>query len=225
MGFIGRVPTPIPLTSSDIPDLPATKITSGAFPAIDGSNLTGISTDFVKVATASGTAQSSLSSIEIALDESYAKFLLYWNWKPETDNATLLAYLSTDNGSSYYTSSNNYKYGTDILYVNTDSVSDVDYSDGNNQIKLSKEVGNNTSNGEGNSLTIDISPIMTEGSVNQSNRITWWGTRMSDGNGIRTMIGTATLEASYVLKVNKIKLQPGSGNIEDYFYTLYGMKQ
>lgn len=42
MAYIGKVPTAVPLTSSDIPDLPATKITSGTFPALDGSNLTGI---------------------------------------------------------------------------------------------------------------------------------------------------------------------------------------
>jgi len=42
MPFIGNQPTPIPLSITDIPDLPATKITSGAFPALDGSNLTGI---------------------------------------------------------------------------------------------------------------------------------------------------------------------------------------
>jgi len=183
-----------------------------------------ITTNFVKVASASGTAQSGLSSIEISLPETYSKFKLYWNWKPETDNATLLAYLSTDNGSSYHTSSNNYKYGASIIFTNTDNQIDNDYSDGNTSIRISKEVGNDTANAEGNSITMDISPIITEGSVNQSNRITWWGTRMSNSNAIRTMLGTATLEATYVAKINKIKLQPGSGNIEDYFYTLYGTK-
>ncbi len=42
MGFIGKQPTPAPLTASDIPDLPATKITSGTFPALNGSNLTSL---------------------------------------------------------------------------------------------------------------------------------------------------------------------------------------
>tara|TARA_Y100001938_G_C8051582_1_gene412062 strand:+ start:301 stop:963 length:663 start_codon:yes stop_codon:yes gene_type:complete len=42
MGFIGKQPTPVPLTASDIPDLPATKITSGTFPALNGSNLTSL---------------------------------------------------------------------------------------------------------------------------------------------------------------------------------------
>lgn len=43
MAYIGKTPTPAPLTSGDIPDLPATKITSGTFPALNGSNLTNIS--------------------------------------------------------------------------------------------------------------------------------------------------------------------------------------
>ena len=43
MAYIGATPTPIPLTATDIPDLPATKITSGTFPALNGSNLTNIS--------------------------------------------------------------------------------------------------------------------------------------------------------------------------------------
>ena len=34
MAYIGQAPTPLPLTASDIPDLPATKITSGT-PEID----------------------------------------------------------------------------------------------------------------------------------------------------------------------------------------------
>ena len=42
MAFIGATPTPVPLTATDIPDLPATKITSGTFPALNGSNLTNL---------------------------------------------------------------------------------------------------------------------------------------------------------------------------------------
>ena len=42
MGYIGKFPTPQPLTATDIPDLPATKITSGTFPALNGSNLTNL---------------------------------------------------------------------------------------------------------------------------------------------------------------------------------------
>ena len=57
--YIGKIPTPVPLGANDIPDLPATKITSGTFPALDGSNLTGIE------GTATGTIVSwSTSSVQ-----------------------------------------------------------------------------------------------------------------------------------------------------------------
>nr|BAR19855.1 hypothetical protein [uncultured Mediterranean phage uvMED] len=42
MGYIGKFPTPQPLSATDIPDLPATKITSGTFPALNASNLTNL---------------------------------------------------------------------------------------------------------------------------------------------------------------------------------------
>ena len=42
MGFIGVQPATVPLSVNDVPDLPATKITSGTFPALNGSNLTNL---------------------------------------------------------------------------------------------------------------------------------------------------------------------------------------
>ncbi len=63
MAYIGQAPTPLPLTATDIPDLPATKITSGTFPALDGSNLTGISAGKVlQVVQATNTSQTDTSS-------------------------------------------------------------------------------------------------------------------------------------------------------------------
>ena len=55
MAYIGQAPTPLPLTASDIPDLPATKITSGTFPALNGSNLTNISAGKVGQVTVGST--------------------------------------------------------------------------------------------------------------------------------------------------------------------------
>ena len=67
MAYIGQAPTPLPLTASDIPDLPATKITSGTFPALDGSNLTGVSAGKVgQVISAVTTTATNIASTSYA---------------------------------------------------------------------------------------------------------------------------------------------------------------
>ena len=42
------------------------------------------------------------------------------------------------------------------------------------------------------------------------------------GNNFRTIRGSGVLAATYTNKINKIKIAYDSGNIEDYFVTLYG---
>ena len=174
-----------------------------------------------KVSSASGTGLSSQANIEIALPDTYRAFKLYLDIKPETDNAHLQATLSVDDGSSYYTSSNNYQYGYQHIYQS--GAHDVIYSNGDTKIELSKDGGNNTANAEGHHVQFDIKPITTESSVNQHNRLTWEGSRNDgSGNNFRTIRGSGVLAATYTNKINKIKIAYDSGNIEDYFYTLYG---
>jgi len=174
-----------------------------------------------KVSEASGTALSGQSSIEVTLPETFRAFKMYLDIKPETDDAHLEATLSIDDGSSYYTSSNNYQYGYQHIYANN-TAHDVIYSNGDTKIELSKDGGNNTANAEGHHMSFDIKPINTESSVKQHNNITWEGTRNDSSNAFRTIRGSAVLAATYVNKINKIKLAYNSGNIEDYFVTLYG---
>ena len=58
--------------------------------------------------------------------------------------------------------------------------------------------------------------------VKQSNNWTWEGCRFDSSNNFREIRGSASLEATYVLKMNKISIAPNTGNFEDYFYTLWG---
>ena len=192
---------------------------AGTIKRIDLSLVGGL----VKVSEASGTGLSSQASIEIALPETYRAFKMYLDIKPETDNAHLQATLSVDDGSSYYTSSNNYQYGFQHIYANN-TAHDVIYSNGDTKIELSKDGGNNTANAEGHHMMFDIKPINTESSVNQHNNITWEGSRNDGSNAFRTIRGSGVLAATYTNKINKIKLAYDSGNIEDYFVTLYGFK-
>jgi len=70
MAFIGATPTPIPLTATDIPDLPATKITSGTFPALNGSNLTNIDAGKVlQVVSGTDNTQYELTSSSATTDQ------------------------------------------------------------------------------------------------------------------------------------------------------------
>ena len=190
---------------------------AGTIKRIDLSLVGGLA----KVSSASGTGLSSQASIEVALPETYRAFKMYLDIKPETDNAHLQATLSVDDGSSYYTSSNNYQYGYQHIYANS-TAHDVIYSNGDTKIELSKDGGNNTANAEGHHMMFDIKPINTESSVNQHNNITWEGSRNDGSNAFRTIRGSGVLAATYTNKINKIKLAYDSGNIEDYFVTLYG---
>ena len=199
------------------------KIQSESINLADNFAFTGTVTGaggLVKISEASGTALSSQGSIEVALPETHRAFKMYLDIKPETDNAHLQATLSVDDGSSYYTSGNNYQYGYQHIYQSGSP--DVVYSNGDTKIELTKDGGNNTANAEGHHLMFDIKPINTESSVNQHNQLTWEGSRNDGNNAFRTIRGSGVLAATYTNKINKIKLAYDSGNIEDYFVTLYG---
>ncbi len=173
-----------------------------------------------KIATASATAQSGIGSIQITLPETYKSFLLEFSAKPETDNAHLTCTVSTD-GSSFHNSSNNYKYGYQHIYADG-TAHDVIYSNGATSVEMSKDAGNNTDNAESWNIIMRLRPIDTESSVKQSNNWTWEGCRFDGSNNFREIRGSASLEATYVLKMNKISIAPNTGNFEDYFYTLWG---
>ena len=180
--------------------------------------------NFVKIDSQSGTAQSGLADVRIELPETYKAFRLYWRWKPETDVTSLYSKFSTDGGSSYHNSSGNYKLASIYTYTNTDNNIDNNWSNSSSVLQVSKNVGNNTANGEGNSIIMDIQPIDTESSVKQQNIVHWSGTRMDEANFIRGIHGVGSLEATYTAKMNYILFYAASGNIEDYFYTLYGVR-
>ena len=99
MGYIGKFPTPQPLTATDIPDLPATKITSGTFPALNGSNLTNISagkigqvlsttkTDTTSVSSSGTYADISGMSVAITPTATSSKILCLVSCYPSTRSA------------------------------------------------------------------------------------------------------------------------------------------
>ena len=76
MGYIGKSPTPQPLSATDIPDLPATKITSGTFPALNGSNLTNLDAADL-TGTLPAISGANLTGISIDFVKDFLLILLY----------------------------------------------------------------------------------------------------------------------------------------------------
>ena len=163
MAFIGATPTPVPLTATDIPDLPATKITSGTFPALNGSNLTnldasdltgtlpaisgenltGIASDFVLLSTT--TVSSSVSSISFdghfsSTYKNYVAFLSYV--RPTSDGAAILMRLrqsNSDQTANNYTLANSGVY----RYQGTSDADDVGGADSDRFILTYNDVTSN----------------------------------------------------------------------------------
>ena len=138
MAYIGQAPTPLPLSATDIPDLPATKITSGTFPALNGSNLTnldaadltgtlpaisganltGIASDFVKLITT--TISSAVASVDFGssyINSTYKVYKIYYRGLKlsATDNIALRIGAS----GSLLTSGNYQKGGMAQSYEST----------------------------------------------------------------------------------------------------------
>jgi len=129
MGYIGKFPTPQPLSATDIPDLPATKITSGTFPALNGSNLTnldaadltgtlpaisganltGISTTgFTEIASASND---DAATHVLATDFStYNIIKIFWSCAMTANGDSLVFSVSDDNFSSVENLDGMYSY-------------------------------------------------------------------------------------------------------------------
>jgi len=176
------------------------------------------------VESTSGIEQSGLTSLTIALPETYKSFKLDIHLKPENDNSHVYCRFSSDDGATYHESANNYGYSMLMIYNSTDGDTDNEQSNGATAIFLSKGVGNNTTNAEAFNAVMDIKPIHTESSKNQANQITWSGTRITNDNATYLTTGTGILQATYTAKANYFKIYFSSGNVEEYFYNLWGYR-
>ena len=132
MAYIGQAPTPLPLTATDIPDLPATKITSGTFPALNGSNLTnldaadltgtlpaisganltGIASTLVKTGSLTSTTDASDYNLDSVFSATYLNYFVTFKFAIATDGNQCHLRFRTG-GSSNTTSS--YQSGTRII--------------------------------------------------------------------------------------------------------------
>ena len=232
MAYIGKTPTPQPLTATDIPDLPATKITSGTFPALNGSNLTnldaadltgtlpaisganltGISTDFVKLSSATASNSASLSfNLTTA---TYDNFLLLGHKiRPATDSVSPYLYFSEDSGSSYLTTT--MYSGRNFIALTGSATTNTERNDISGAAQLGTDLGNDKDGGcqiwlygMANAFTgANKFCHSTWVAGHQTNDYHWDTGFICIGNNA----------------INNVKIQMSSGNITSGVFTLYGL--
>ena len=188
---------------------------------------TSLETDagsFNLIESTSGTDLSSISSLDIDLPDTYKSFKLNIHLKPETNNAHVHFRLSSDGGSSFHSASDTYSYAMGMIFNSTDDNIDVEQSGASTYIFLSKGIGNATNNPQAFNATMFFRPIHTESSKKQTNQVSWQGTRVTDTNDTIYTHGTGRLRATDSLKADACRFFFSSGNVEEYFYHLWGEK-
>ena len=195
--------------------LDATKL-SGALPAISGANLTGVSSDFVKLSNVASTT--SVDSIVFqSLDTAtYKAFRLVFAALPATDNVHLIfRFMSGSNLAS----AGNYSWA--FMGVSGGSSHFEDHGVGNSNARIHNNGGN--ADYEGWRTVIDIVFQTTNDFTAANNYATWIGNRVDGSGNYRWESGTLYYEND--LDTNGFNLAPENGQFNKYSYTLYGLKR
>ena len=246
MAFIGATPTPIPLTATDIPDLPATKITSGTFPALNGSNLTnldasdltgtlpaisganltGIASDFVKLSTVE--VSSGVSSIEFIngtngadFSSTYKTFMFHIDGLEMSDD-NIRSKMQFGTGGSFRSTSGDY---SEVQITKTGSGGVTNTATTNaTSCRLTSGGPDNADNGSSQNGT-----VFCYNFSNSSSRAMIYSVGLinnSDSGGVgNSNLHFCTWCFEYTNgAVDRVKFLPDSGTVTDGSVTMYGMK-
>ena len=200
--------------------LDATKL-SGALPAISGANLTGISSDYVKLQQASGTSGGSeiiFDNLDVA---TYKFFDLVAVFRPANDAVSLRFRYREGGSSGSNITGNSYSYG---LNEKKDSNTSNCIAASSTKMVLTGSIGNHASEGIGISMRISVGESGDDASAKWlSNFVSWNAVYREQGNAARMTNGQGHLYDDTKYPTG-FSLYFQSGNILHYSYTLYGIK-
>ena len=205
--------------------LDATKL-SGALPALDGSSLTNVGGDYVKLqrATNGGVASELVfDNLDVA---TYKFFELFLAFVPSADNEKPYFRFRTGGSSGADVNGAHYAFGYRETYP-TNTGGDISAS-GQNEIRLHGNLGYNTGNGEG--LRINMRMMFADSSDNGSsaqlsNWITWAASRVDGSDNYRSASGNAIYNENTTTFPTGFKIFMGSGTLNSMSYGLYGLKR
>tara|TARA_Y100001938_G_C8010992_1_gene390015 strand:+ start:96 stop:803 length:708 start_codon:yes stop_codon:yes gene_type:complete len=234
MAFIGRTPTNVPLTSSDIPDsiitdakivgMTSSKL-SGALPAISGASLTGIASDFVKLSTVD--VSSGVSSIEFIngtngadFSTTYKTFVFHIDGlEMSDDNVRTRMQLGT--GGSFRSGGSDYSE-VGISATGTSSVSHPNQTTSTMRLTA----GGPDSGDSGSSQNGTVFCYNFSNSTSRAMIISQACVNNTDSGGVgnnNIQVSTHCFEYTNGA-VDRVKFLPDSGTITDGSVTMYGLK-
>ena len=195
--------------------LDATKL-SGALPAISGANLTGVSSDFVKLSNVASTT--SVDSIVFqSLDTAtYKAFRFVFAGLPASDNPELTFRFMS--GSSIASSS---AYSWALMGVNGGSAHYEDHATGEAIARIHNNAGN--ADYEGWRFVMDIVFQTTNDWTGATSFACWNGNRIDGSSNFRWESGS--LYYVHDTDTDGFNLAPTAGQFNKYSYALYGAKR
>ena len=217
MPFIGRTPTPVPLTSSDIPDsiitdakivgMTSSKL-SGALPAISGASLTGISSSLVKTVGSSSSSSASSVTLTNCFTSSYDRYLIFITAVNVTAGQDMkVRYIASSSGEL----SSNYRYSM-AMFHSDNSTSFIE-SQSTDSILLFRNGSGNPSNG----TVLEIQGVNDTDSrkmcscISQHHHSSYFSSCLSGG-------GNTNTEA-----ITGLKFFFESGDLESHTITCFGV--
>ena len=208
------------------PTLPNGAVVTGVCTATSfsgsGANLTGISADYVKLQQASGTLGQQFLIFDNLDVATYKFFDVMAFFQPTTDAQSLRMYFRTGGASGSNLTNNAYAYGFNVKKeANT---SNCVASSPDNKMLITNTIGNHASEGVFINMRISVSRSSdNSGAKWISNNATWNANHREQGNAARMINGQGHFydDTNYA---TGFSFWFGSGNINNYSYTLYGIK-
>ena len=217
MAFIGRTPTPVPLTSSDIPDsiitdakivgMTSSKLT-GALPAISGASLTGISSSLVKTVGSSSSSSASAVTLTNCFTSSYDRYLIFITAVNATSGQDMrVRYIASSSGEL----TSNYRYSMAMFHSDNSTSFIEDQS--TNGILLFRNGSGSPSNG----TVLEIQGVNDTNSqkmcscISQHHHSSYFSSCLSGG-------GNTNTEA-----ITGLKFFFESGDLESHTITCFGV--
>ena len=208
------------VSAANLTNIPAANL-PGTLPAISGANLTGISADYVKLTSASGSSGGSAINIDSLDVSTYKAFEIFLTMQPTNDNVNLYVRFRTSGGS--ITASNYVNWKEQLTPTNNVSHK---ASGSVNLIEPAENIGGNA---EENVFFHGVMHVATSndptGLGRQNNRIEYDTNYMTFGPAHYSTRGVAHYSNDTTTYVNGISFYFSSGNIDEYMYTVYGIKR